>query len=170
MAVVTNSNDAIDSTDNNDLGNGEALGGKKNNQQTTGVRVMMATGQSKGNYDVSNVQPHPPIMQQPAIGRGWDLAGYVGNMPATCHQLVKMSPNLAQNACQGQHKNDPGTRFLCQDCRHNHTPPTTTTLLLCCSAVLIPHTSILSLLLETHHSSIGRIGKRQESSGAAAAE
>ena len=95
------------------------------------------------------------------------LAGYVGNMLATCWQLVKMSLIFDQHACRHQHKNDPVTRFLCQGLptqpytTHNHNP----------AAPLLrhPHPS-LPLLLQTHSSSTGRMGERQGSSRAAAAE
>ena len=47
------------------------MGGENNNQQTRGVRVMMATGQSRGDDEVNDVRPCLPGTQQPAIGRGW---------------------------------------------------------------------------------------------------
>ena len=47
------------------------MGGENNNQQTMGVRVMMATGQSRGDDEVNDVRPCLPGTQQPAIGRGW---------------------------------------------------------------------------------------------------
>ena len=61
----------IDSSNVDDIGGGKALGGENNNQQTTRERVVMATGGLRGDDNASNVRPHPPNTQQPAIGRGW---------------------------------------------------------------------------------------------------
>ena len=47
------------------------MGGENNNQQMAEVRVMMATGQSRGDDNINNVRPRPLNTQQPAIGRGW---------------------------------------------------------------------------------------------------
>ena len=63
--------DAIGNNDNNNIGGGTALDSENNNQQTMGVRAMMATRQLRGNEDIDDVRPRPPNTQQPAIGRGW---------------------------------------------------------------------------------------------------
>ena len=63
--------DTIGSNDDDNIGSGEALGSENNNQQMTGVRAMMATGQSRCDDDVKDVRPRPPNTQQPAIGMGW---------------------------------------------------------------------------------------------------
>jgi hypothetical protein len=54
------------------------LGGKNNSPQTTGVREMMRTRQSRGNDDVNNVLPCLPNTQQPTIGSGYG-GGNKGN-------------------------------------------------------------------------------------------
>ncbi len=65
------SGDPIGSNNDDDIVGGKALGGENNNQQTMEVRVMMATGRSRGDDDVNDVRPRPPGTQQPAIvGRG----------------------------------------------------------------------------------------------------
>ena len=61
--------DAIGSNNDNNLG------GNNDNKQMTGVMVMMATRQLRGDDDVNNVRPHLPSTQQPAIGWGWGWGG-----------------------------------------------------------------------------------------------
>jgi hypothetical protein len=53
------SRDTIRSNDDNDIGGGEALGGKNNNQQTMGVIAMTATGQSRGNGKTTSTMSDP---------------------------------------------------------------------------------------------------------------
>jgi hypothetical protein len=53
------------------------------------------------------------------------LAGNVGDMSATCQQLVKMSMNLGIFACGCRHQNSPDTRFLCQKLPTLYIPHTT---------------------------------------------
>jgi hypothetical protein len=62
---------AIGSNGDNNISGGEALGSENNNQQTTEVRAMTATGRSRGDDNVNNLRPCPLNTQQPAIGSWW---------------------------------------------------------------------------------------------------